>query len=440
VRSTLFYIPHEFAGLPLFGAGWGLIVLAICFATWAVWVYLATSRGADKGAPAPRPLKPTAEILAGLPFWFVAAALIWLILPAIEQTIPGDPPIILGLPIRGYGVMVLIGMLCGISLTTYRGRSLGVSADLIVGLGFWMMIGGVLGARLFYVVQKWDEFADYDVASRLIAIVKLTEGGLVIYGGVIGGIISGAIYCKKHRQPMRAIADLIAPGFLVGLAFGRIGCLLNGCCFGGVCTADLPTIAFPQGSAPYMAQLETGQLLGIEVARNAAGNRQLPSRISEVATASIAEKLGMKEGDTLKTIHPFLLPNTDVADKAASPRVMADVAFNENIASLPSNELPASSLPVQPSQIYASINAALLCWLVWCIQPIPRRDGTAFLIAIILYGFSRFLLEWIRSDEAGQFGTGLSISQLIAIASSLSAALLLLALRNTPPKRVWQWQ
>ncbi len=123
-------------------------------------------------------------------------------------------------------------------------------------------MGGVLGARIFYVVQKWDEFAILGFAERLVAIVKLTEGGLVIYGGVFGGIAAGCIFCLVHRQPIRAFGDLIAPAFLIGYSFGRIGCLLNGCCFGGVCTEALPTIQFPQGSGPYLAQLESGKLLG----------------------------------------------------------------------------------------------------------------------------------------------------------------------------------
>ncbi len=445
MRSTLFYIPHEIGGLPLFGAGWALMVLTVFMLVWAGWVYFHVSRTTQGQNPADKSnnVQPLNEILAGLPFWGVAAALIWFVLPSIEQAIetaPGEPPIILGLPIRGYGVMVLIGLLSGIAITTHRGRQLGLSSDLIVGLGFWMMIGGVAGARMFYVIQNWgEEFAPLEFTQRIIAIVKLTEGGLVIYGGILGGIIAGAIYCRKHRQPTRAMADLIAPGFLIGLAFGRIGCLLNGCCFGGVCTANLPTIDFPQGSSPYMVQLESGKLLGIELTRRDHG-RTLPESIASVESGSIAEDLGIKPGDTLKEIRPFLMPNIDGKDKAAPPKVVANVAYNETVASLESNELPPRSLPVQPAQIYAAINAALLCCLIWCIQPWPNHDGIAFSIAIILKGTSRFFLEGIRSDEAGQLGTSLSIAQILSIGGVLVAGILIIMIQLTPKGRAWKWR
>jgi len=243
MRSTLFFIPHEFAGMTIFGFGWLLIALAIGCLCWMGVTMWRLGRQLSAG----KKVDLTAEIISGLPIWGVAAALVVFVLPNIEQAamVPGESPIILGLPIRGYGVLVLIGLLSGIGITIHRGRSLGISPDLIISLGFWMMLGGVLGARIFYVLQKWDEFSDKALGDRLLAIVKLTEGGLVIYGGMIGGIIAAIVFCYRHRQPIRAMGDLVAPAFLIGLAFGRIGCLMNGCCFGGICTENLPTIQFP---------------------------------------------------------------------------------------------------------------------------------------------------------------------------------------------------
>ncbi len=125
------------------------------------------------------------------------------------------------------------------------------------------MIGGVIGARAFFVIQYWDEFERIPAGQRLLAVVKLTEGGLVIYGGMVGGLLAGLLYCVLYRLPVLSFADLITPGFLLGQAFGRIGCFLNGCCFGGICAADLPTVQFPQGSPPYVVSLESGRLLGV---------------------------------------------------------------------------------------------------------------------------------------------------------------------------------
>ncbi len=435
MRSTLFFIPHEFAGMTVFGFGWLLIALVIGCVSWIGWTTWSTRRQSAVG----KTVDLTSEILNGLPMWGVAAALVMFVLPNIEQTvaIPGAAPIILGLPIRGYGVLVLIGLLSGIGITIHRGRSLGISPDLIISLGFWMMLGGVVGARIFYVVQKWDEFSDKALMDRLFSIVKLTEGGLVIYGGMIGGVIAAIVFCYKHRQPIRAIGDLVAPAFLIGLAFGRIGCLMNGCCFGGVCTEHLPTIQFPQGSGPYLVQLESGKLLGIELASQHSSKKE--ATIAKVEPGSLAAEAGIQPGSKLENIQVFNAPFDPDSDPAAPPKVTADVRVDSTTIDFSSNQLPARSLPVHPSQIYAAINAALLCWLIWCIQPLPLRDGMAFSIAVLLAAASRFLEEGIRSDEGGQLGTSLSIAQWISLIAVAVAVLLILLLRKTAPSRAWDW-
>ncbi len=439
MRSTLFFIPHEFAGMTLFGFGWALIGLLIGCASWIAWTFLSRSRQHAAG----KEVDVAAEILTGLPIWLIAAAMVVFLLPNVEQRLPGGsaelPPIILGLPIRGYGVMVLLGLLSGIGITVHRGRSLGISSDFIVGLGFWMMLGGVLGARVFYVIQKWDEFSSYAFGERLVAIVKLTEGGLVIYGGVIGGIIAGCVYCVMNRKPVRAFGDLIAPAFLIGYSFGRIGCLLNGCCFGGICTESLPTIQFPQGSGPYLVQLESGKLLGIELAKRPAGRDAWPATVARVVPASVAEAAGIEAGDTITRIRPYQVPYDSQMDPAAPSKVIAEVSLAGSTVTLLPEQLPLRSLPVHPSQIYAAVNGALLCWLIWCLQPWPRWDGMAFLVAILLYCVSRFLVEGIRSDEGEQLGTGLSISQLISLVGGAVAIVLMLILSRTTPSRAWRW-
>lgn len=362
MRSTLFYIPHEIAGVPLFGFGWALLALLLAAVIWFAWALVHK--------------QPLNDLLGTLPVWLAAMAIVIFVLPSVETTLEDGQK--LGLPIRGYGVMVLLGLLAGIGITVARGQQLGIHPDTVIGLGFWMMLGGILGARAFYVVQKWNEFPGQGIWERLVDIIRITEGGLVIYGGVLGGLLAGSIYCYRHRLNVAATADLIAPGFLMGLSLGRIGCLLHGCCFGGLCTAGLPAIQFPAGSVPYNAQLATGQLVAAE---------------------------------------------SDISDELPSA----------------TQELPAWSRPVHPSQIYASINGLLLCLLVWHWQPVPRRDGVVFLGAIALYALSRFLLEGVRSDEAGQFGTPLTIAQVLSLASGVVALVGLWFLSKRPSARIWNW-
>ncbi|MEZ6135096.1 MAG: prolipoprotein diacylglyceryl transferase [Pirellulaceae bacterium] len=428
MRSTLFYIPHEIGGYPLFG--WGLLLtgLLVSFFGWALW-QLSTKR-------------PMQEVLSGIPFLLITAAVVTFVLPNVETVWPaadGGPGVPIGLPIRGYGVMVLLGLLCGIGISILRGRQLGIQADLVIGLGFWMMLGGVMGARVFYVVQKWDEFG-----GDLLSIFKVTEGGLVIYGGVIGGLVAGGIFCYRNKLNVAATADLVAPGFLIGLSLGRIGCLLHGCCFGGVCHSQLPTITFPHGSGPYQAQIESGELLGLDLTHA----KELPVTVDSVVADSLADQADIRAGDQIvaKTIQSILPDRKD--DPTQPPKMIAEIEWTRSDGEtsdahsrrifLPEN-LPARSLPVHPSQLYASFNALLLCLLVWFLQPLPKRDGMTFLLAILLYAISRFLLEGVRSDEAGQFGTPFSIAQIVAIISAAAATIGLVALRKLPAKRAWKW-
>lgn len=372
--------------------------------------------------------------LSSVSVWGLAVLMVSVILPQIElRTETGIP---LGLPIRGYGVMVLAGLMAGIGITIWRGNQLGVQGERIVSLGFWMMIGGVLGARLFYVIQKWDQFDGLTFFERLIESLKLTEGGLVIYGGVFGGLAAGTIYCLRNRMAVLATADLIAPGFLIGLSFGRLGCLLHGCCYGGICTADLPSITFPKFSVPYQAQLENGRLLGIHLASRSDGN----SVIEDVEPQGLASQHGLTSGAMVQSIQLLKLSDEETTNPALPSPVVTELRADNQLYRFWPNELLTRSLPVHPSQIYASINALLLCVLVWLIQPIPKHDGIAFLVAILLYSISRFLLEWIRSDEAGQLGTSFTISQIISACGFITATLTIIGISLRPASRFWDWR
>ncbi len=418
MRSTLFFIPHEIWGVPLFGFGWLLAGLAVGVVIWLVW--------------SAKIKLPASERWAALPVVLVATAIVTLVLPNIEQVaVDGEP---IGLPIRGYGVMVLLGLLAGVGITVVRGKRLGIMPDTIVGLGFWMMLGGIVGARLFYVVQKWSEYDHLGFQQRIVESFKLTEGGLVIYGGIVGGLLAAGIFCWRQQLHIASTADLIAPGFLIGLSLGRIGCLLHGCCFGGVCTAELPAIQFPAGSGPYNSQLDSGRLLGIELEQV----HSPPGRIATVEPNSPAAQVPWHAGQYVDEI-AWGPSGEPPAQPTQSPPLRADVMVDGQRTTFLTGEMPPWSLPTHPSQIYASINALLLCLLIWHLQPLPRHDGMTFLIAVALYALSRFLLEWVRSDEGGQLGTPFTIAQLIAMASGLVAVIAMLLVRQRSIGRKWQW-
>lgn len=418
MRSTLFFIPHELFGLPLLGWGLALGVLVVAA---IIWLAVSLGRGSK-----------ISDLSGAAPMWLLAAGAIVFVLPAVEVTQADGSPI--GLPIRGYGMMVLTGLLLGIAISARRGQQVGISLDTIIGLGFWMMVIGVVGARVFYVVQKWQEFTGETLVARLFEAAKVTEGGLVIYGGVLGGLVGAILFCKKNELSIRSTADLVAPGFLIGLSLGRIGCLLNGCCFGGVCTADLPTIQFPHGSVPYEAQIKAGSVLGLEFA-----GRSLPATVETLDSDSPAARAGIQVSNVVERIIPRRVPVSEGTNPALPPRLAAEIMVGGKVAVVYPDEMPENSLPVHPSQVYAAINALLLCVLIWCLQPVGSRDGQVFLIAILLYAMSRFVLEGVRSDEGGQLGTGLSVAQLVAIGSGLIAICGLVTLSRLPKRRQWSW-
>ena len=420
MRSTLFFIPHEILGYPLFGIGIALAFCVISFVAWAIFQF-GKGRAID-------------SVVGALPMWGIAAIVIAFVLPQVESTWEDGEPI--GLPIRGYGVLVLTGLLSGIAISVHRGRQLGIAPDTIIGLGFWMMVTGVVGARAFFVIQKWEsDFAILEYQDRFAAIFKVTEGGLVIYGGVFGGLLAAVVYCWRFQLKPLAVADLVGPGFLIGLAFGRIGCLLHGCCFGGICDAPLPSITFPHGSGPYVAQLADGSLLGLELE-----DHNLPAPVEEVREGSLAADRNVVAGQTVQSIRWGTEPQNKERNPAWPPEVAAAVSLDGEYFAFATQDLPAQSLPIHPSQIYSSINGFLLCLLLWALQPMPKRDGIAFCTGMILYAVSRLLLEGVRSDEGGQLGTPFSIAQLVGIFTILLCIAAIAVISRQPATRAWNWE
>ena len=114
---------------------------------------------------------------------------------------------------------------------------------MIFALAFWMILPGIVGARAVYVTRILVPTILADIRGEglkalIFAIVNVPGGGLVVFGAFFGGMLGLGLFWWRHRVPLLATADLIAPSLLLGLALGRVGCLLNGCCYGGRC--DLP--------------------------------------------------------------------------------------------------------------------------------------------------------------------------------------------------------
>lgn len=143
------------------------------------------------------------------------------------------------LKLHSYGVMIFLAFVFGLWLGVRRGRPVGFASGDITDFIVWIMISSLVGARLTYVVAHWSEFAarPLDAISPIQSDGTIGIAGLVVLGGVAAAIPTTFIFARKRRLPFWKLTDVMMPSLAFGLAIGRVGCYLNGCCFG------LPTSA-----------------------------------------------------------------------------------------------------------------------------------------------------------------------------------------------------
>jgi phosphatidylglycerol:prolipoprotein diacylglycerol transferase len=128
--------------------------------------------------------------------------------------------------IYGYGLMIAIGALSAYITSEYRAKKRGMQYELIFNLFIWALVGGILGAKLlYYITQIKEIIAD---PSLLLDV----SHGFVVYGGIIGGIFSGYLYIRRHKLNFLEYFDLVMPSIALAQGFGRLGCVLAGCCYG----------------------------------------------------------------------------------------------------------------------------------------------------------------------------------------------------------------
>ncbi|MEX2092271.1 MAG: prolipoprotein diacylglyceryl transferase family protein, partial [Pirellulales bacterium] len=193
--SDLFRIPYSWGSVPIFGFG-------VLLAVWAL-------AGIGSLAMAVRRHGWNAETLSLLPLLLLTGAAI----VGLPRIFPN------GLPVRGYGVMVLAGAATGVWMATYRAQRAGIDRELIWSMAFWLFIGGMIGGRAFYVIEYWHErFRADSFRETLLRVINFPEGGLVVYGALFGGVAAVLFFIRKQRLPALATFDLIAPSMAIGLA------------------------------------------------------------------------------------------------------------------------------------------------------------------------------------------------------------------------------
>ncbi len=166
------------------------------------------------------------------------------------------------LNIYSYGVMVALGFAIAAAFIYRRAPVYNLDGNMVVDYTIIILVSGVAGARLFYVLLNIGYYT-----ANPFEIVNLSKGGLVWYGGFIGALAASAWFVRARKLDFWAVSDLVAPYLALAQALGRVGCFLNGCCYGKVAPAGAWAVAFPQdGTLRYPSQVYSAiGLLGIFV-------------------------------------------------------------------------------------------------------------------------------------------------------------------------------
>ena len=293
------------------------------------------------------------------------------------------------LTVKSYGLMLVIGFIAAIYIIGRLSRYIGHNPDQIKTAALYAMISGLAGARIFYVIHYWADFRNDPVTALYI-----WQGGLELLGGVFAGAAVMIVYMKIHKLPIRRYLDILAIGLMIALAFGRIGCFLNGCCYGK--PADVAwSVRFPYGSIPYKSQ-------------------------------------SFKDLSRGRTKPYFTLPDTfflHYFDRSGTDRVFlkpANKLSDTDKQYLRDKDL-MRSLAVHPTQLYSSLNAFVIFVILYFFwkRTIKAQSGqikylgvynpgVTFSLMFAMYGPGRFVLEAFRDGNPYEVAH-LTISQLLGM-------------------------
>ncbi len=155
-----------------------------------------------------------------------------------------------------YGFMIAVGIVVGLVLARRQAAREGIDPDKIIDIAFYILVAALIGSRLLYVLMDLDQYV-----AHPLNILKIWQGGLVFYGGLVPAVVVAIWYIRRLGLPLWQITDIYAPSIAIGHAFGRIGCFLAGCCYGQPCALPWAvTFTNPRTLAPPGIPLHPTQL------------------------------------------------------------------------------------------------------------------------------------------------------------------------------------
>lgn len=260
------------------------------------------------------------------------------------------------IPIYGFGLMLVIGFLSASHVAKYLAKRHNLDGEVLVNAAMLGLVAGIVGARLSHIFENLGEFTRSDISNwdNLVNMVNLTSGGLTYYGGFILATPVVVGYLLWKRFPLRLTADICAPGLMIALGIGRIGCFLNGCCYGA--ETDLPWgVRYPYFSTPYVDEYANHQI---------------------------------KPDGRLIEVRP-----------SGRPWLRDPKTFGEN-GELKGLAAAEHSRKLHPAQLYSTVTALLIAGIALAYLTLPHAAGRGFALMMVLEGGTRFLLELLRQEPA----------------------------------------
>lgn len=379
--------------------GWFFKLVAPAMILWGLFsLVVAYNRRAMKTSPAQRrlpadsPANALISIVVGMALVVYAAALVvpegplalraLLVLKALARASVSRG--VWGstwrsIPVYSYGVMLGTSFVAGWFISSRLAERAGLPREQVADCFLFTAVAAIFGARILYVVTNLGEFRDPTTHGMSIAsMFALRTGGLVAYGGFLGGFAGSVLYLKRHTLSFWTWGDAAAPATAAGLAITRIGCFLFGCDFGKPLGLGAPRWLRTLGTFPRWSD-----------------DKGSPAWLQH-------------------TFQGLRVPRTTCIE-----RLHGD--FHDGLCFL--DRSARSSAPVHPAQLYESlVGLALVAVLASMWHRGRRFEGQVLLAAGGLYGLARALLELVRDDNERGVWRGVSTSQAIGVGTAVVCA------------------
>lgn len=349
----------------------------------------------------------------------------------MDQVLFTIPP---GIPVYGYGTMLFVAFVACTMLATRLGRRVGIPGEVFQELVLWLFVFGIVGARIMFIIyQIFWEGRQFRSPLEYFAV---WDGGLVFYGSFIGGVIGYLVVDRflqrKYPFDRWKLLDVAAPCVALGLAIGRLGCLLNGCCYGNVACEKCPSITFPLAAPPRFDMV----MRGYQSPAGFTVDRDMQRKVALVESGSPAAAVGLKVGDKIVKVNDIDVVRIEKgredygvlheAFRGLWPRGKNDLVLTIQTPAGQEQTLDPirpRTIPLHPTQLYETISMSLLLFFLVAWFPYRRHDGILMVFFMFGYGVHRFLNEMLRTDTE-KVAFNMTLSQNISLIVLAAAVLL----------------